>query len=403
VSEGSLRLLLIEDSAADADLIWEALAAAGGPGVPRFELTHVSRLAEGLQRLAGGGIAVVLLDLSLPDSHGYATFQRVRAHAPRTPIVVLSGLDDEALASRAVREGAQDYLVKGRVDGGLLVRSLRYAIERVRAEEQRARLLQEQAARAEAEAAVRTRDEFLSAAAHDLRGPLTAIKGLAQLLQRRALRSTAPEARQFAEGLERINAGAAKMQALIDELLDVSSLQIGRPLLLERRPTDLVALVRQLVAEQQLTTTRHRLRVETREPTLVGEWDAARLERVLANLVSNAIKYSPAGGDVVVRLRPEAVAGRPGVAVDVSDPGVGVPAADLPHIFERFHRGSNVAGTIAGVGIGLAGARQIVQQHGGTITVQSREGVGSTFTVHLPRVVEGQPPSALRAAADACH
>jgi signal transduction histidine kinase len=342
-------------------------------------------------------VAVVLLDLSLPDSQGFDTFRRVRAAAPDVPVVVLSGLQDERMAARAVREGAQDYLVKGQVDGQLLARSLRYAIERRRAEEQRARLIQEQAARAEAEAAVRVREEFLSAAAHDLRGPLTAIKGLAQLLHRRATRTDSEEARQLAEGLERIDVGVGKMQALIDELLDVTALQLGRPLLLKRQPTDLVALTRQLAAEQQLGAPRHQIRFEATVPELVGDWDAARLERVLANLIGNAVKYSPSGGEVVVRVAEATVGDQPGALVQVADRGVGIPAADLPRIFERFQRGSNVEGKIAGTGIGLAGGRQIVQQHGGTIEVESRENVGSTFTVRLPLAppVEGaEEPSA---------
>ncbi|HEV2122881.1 MAG TPA: response regulator, partial [Chloroflexota bacterium] len=148
MSAQPLKVLLVEDNPADADLIEEALldAAAGST----FQLVSASRLQAGLERLAGGDIAVVLLDLSLPDSHGFETFTRMRTHIPSVPIVVMSGLDDQALADRAVREGAQDYLVKGQVDGNLLVRSLRYAIERKRAEEEREHLIREQAARAQA-------------------------------------------------------------------------------------------------------------------------------------------------------------------------------------------------------------------------------------------------------------
>jgi len=105
------------------------------------------------------------------------------------------------------------------------------------------------------------------------------------------------------------------------------------------------------------------------------------VERVLGNLVSNALAYSPRGGAVTVTVDRE----RDEWAIlQVSDHGLGIPATDLPHIFERFHRGGNVAGRIAGSGIGLAAVRQIVEQHGGTITVESREGKGSTFTVRLP-------------------
>ncbi len=131
-SEAQLTVLLIEDNAGDARLLTEYLSDA--PANP-FVLEHVQTLADGLERLKSRGIALVLLDLSLPDSFGLDTFARTHQAAPEVPIIVLSGRDDEALAIRTVHEGAQDYLVKGQVDTRLLVRSMRYAIERKRAEE----------------------------------------------------------------------------------------------------------------------------------------------------------------------------------------------------------------------------------------------------------------------------
>lgn len=133
----SIKALLVEDNPGDAFLIKEMLSTADrvGDAGPSFELEHVVRLSRGLERLARGGIDVLLLDLSLPDSRGLDTFVQANSHSPEVPIVVLSGLDDRELATRAVREGAQDYLVKGQVDGSLLVRSIRYAIERKQAEQ----------------------------------------------------------------------------------------------------------------------------------------------------------------------------------------------------------------------------------------------------------------------------
>jgi signal transduction histidine kinase len=114
---------------------------------------------------------------------------------------------------------------------------------------------------------------------------------------------------------------------------------------------------------------------------LVGIWDPLRLERVLGNLLGNAVKYSPAGGDVHVEI----VRDEPGWAiVTVRDGGIGIPAADLPHVFERYHRAANVIGRFPGEGIGLPGAKQVVDQHGGTILITSTEGHGATFTVRLP-------------------
>jgi DNA-binding response OmpR family regulator len=133
------NVLLIEDNPDDAFLIQEMLAEGNGV----FELTHADRLSKGLERVAAGGLDAILLDLSLPDSHGFDTFARVQAQAPGVPIVVLSGFDDEALAIKAVKEGAQDYLVKGQGDGSLLVRSVRYAVERKQLELEREQLIGE--------------------------------------------------------------------------------------------------------------------------------------------------------------------------------------------------------------------------------------------------------------------
>ncbi len=137
---GPLKVLLIEDHPLDARLI-QIMLAESGAGL--FELERVDRLAPGVARLAQGDISLVLLDLSLPDSHGLGTFTRLRAQVPHIPIIVMSGLDDQNVAVQAVHEGAQDYLVKGQVTGPLLVRAMRYALERMRTAEQLARYAEE--------------------------------------------------------------------------------------------------------------------------------------------------------------------------------------------------------------------------------------------------------------------
>ena len=229
----------------------------------------------------------------------------------------------------------------------------------------------------------RLHEDFLAAASHDLKNPLGAVKGQAQLLRRRLLRGGAPDVDRLVAGLEQIDATTGRMTALIDELGDIARLRAGQPLDLRLEPIDMVALVRQCAEQYGRTTDRHCLRVETPLPHLIGIWDERRLERVIANLVTNAIKYSPSGGEVLLCVDLEEGANGPWVVVAVRDRGVGIPAADLPHVFDRFRRGANVGG-IAGTGIGLAGARRIVEQHGGTILVASIEGEGSTFTMRIP-------------------
>ena len=155
-------------------------------------------------------------------------------------------------------------------------------------------------------------------------------------------------------------------------------------LLLDRQPTDLAEISRQVIAELQPSTDRHDIEIQGPTDRILGLWDRARLERVVTNLVSNAIKFSPEGGRVSLIVRGEEREGEPWVALEVHDVGVGIPTEDVPRIFERFYRGSNVAGAIEGTGLGLTGSRHIVEQHGGQLLVQSQQGQGSVFTLLLP-------------------
>jgi signal transduction histidine kinase len=259
---------------------------------------------------------------------------------------------------------------------------------RRQAEDRASALLEsERMARREADTAVRTRDEFLASASHDLRGPLTAIRGYAALARRRM---DAGETQAVEPALTSIEAAARRLTAALDELLDVAQLQAGRRLALRRGPTDLVALVQRVAAEHQVATQDCRIVVRSNDPQLVGCWDTARLERALGNLVGNAVKYSPPGAEVGISLRSQHDARGAWAEVEVQDRGIGIPAADLPHIFERFHRATNVSDHLPGTGLGLAGAHEIIEQHDGEIRVQTEEGHGSTFTVRLPIVAEEQ-------------
>lgn len=280
----------------------------------------------------------------------------------------------------------------------------------------------------DAQAALRARDEFLASISHDLRTPLGAIIGLTQLVMRQAERGAALDGTRIMQALTTIDRSAARMAAMVDELLDLTRLDAGQPLDLDRRPIDLVALVQECVADYARAASRDRIHVEVPGPALIGTWDRARLERVVSNLLSNAVKYSPADSPIKVTLAREPITpedagrqrpsgenseaatvrrtGAEWAVLTVRDEGVGIPAADLPHIFERFHRGANVAGAVGGIGIGLAASKQIVEQHGGTITLQSIEGAGTTVVIRLPcdpvdQAQPAEPPPGDRPRGDA--
>jgi PAS domain S-box-containing protein len=225
---------------------------------------------------------------------------------------------------------------------------------------------------------------FIDATAHDLRNPLTAVLGQTQLLQRRLQRVDAVDRADAESRLAAIASSAGRAAGLIDDLMDTARLQAGQPLELRQRSIDVVAMVRACAAEAQRVSPSHVVRVQSDGSSLPVRADGSRIERVVRNMLDNAIKYSPAGGDVVVRTWREEDEGENWAFVTIEDQGLGIPASDLPYVFDRFHRGGNVHRHIAGSGIGLTGAKQIVAQHGGAIAVQSAEGEGSTFTLRLP-------------------
>src|SRR5215213_2612819 len=168
---------------------------------------------------------------------------------------------------------------------------------------------------------------------------------------------------------------------------DASMLEAGRQIELYRGYVDLVDLIARSVAAYEGTSPLHSIEIERAADRIVGQWDRSRLGRVFINLLSNAIKYSPAGGTVQIRIYQETIDDESWATVAISDQGIGIPGGDVTHIFNRRRRGRNV-GVIKGNGLGLAGAAEVIRLHGGTITVTSEEGVGSTFTVRLPLTLE---------------
>ncbi|HEX2281213.1 MAG TPA: ATP-binding protein, partial [Thermomicrobiales bacterium] len=230
---------------------------------------------------------------------------------------------------------------------------------------------------------------FIDATAHDLRNPLTAVLGQTQLLQRRLRRDGGADLDDAEARLTAIGTSATRAAGLIDDLMDTARLRAGQPLELRHRPIDIVAIVRACATEAQRVSPSHLVHMESDASSLVALVDGSRIERVVRNMLDNAIKYSPTGGDVVVHARRDEDEDGSWGVVTIEDRGLGIPAAHLPYVFDRFRRGGNVQRHIAGSGIGLTGAKQIVAQHGGAISVQSVEGEGSTFTLRLPLLTGG--------------
>jgi len=225
------------------------------------------------------------------------------------------------------------------------------------------------------EEATRLKEDFVSAAAHDLKTPLTTVVAQAQFLERKAVRD--PSAPVDLQGLQRIVRESQRLASLVTDLLDAARLEQGR-LVGEREPVDLGALVG-TVAQRQ-SGQAHPVTVDVRG-AVVGTYDRRRVEQLVENLVENAKKYSPEATPVAVAVWQEDGEAR----VSVRDHGIGIPAGDLTTIFERFSRGSNVDDRrFHGMGLGLYICRGIVEEHGGRIWAESEVGKGSTFHVALP-------------------
>ncbi|HET9492863.1 MAG TPA: PAS domain S-box protein [Chloroflexia bacterium] len=227
------------------------------------------------------------------------------------------------------------------------------------------------------------RDAMLSVVSHDMKNYLVAIGAFAQTLPELVPRDGSPANRQLLEGLAQIERGAGEMNHLVLDLMDFAGSQVGLALRLAKRPMDLVELTRNVVCQQQRTALQHTIVFETGETEFTGSWDGERISHMLVNLISNAVKYSPRGSEITVSLkRQQDETGRWAV-LSVRDRGIGIPAKDLPGIFIRFTRAGNV-GNVEGRGLGLYSVQQIVQMHGGSIGVESEEGIGSRFIVRLP-------------------
>jgi signal transduction histidine kinase/DNA-binding response OmpR family regulator len=221
----------------------------------------------------------------------------------------------------------------------------------------------------EAQQALRARDQFLSIASHELRTPITAILGYAQLVERRLSRSGQLEPRNQ-QALRTMSDQAQRLDRLIRSLLDLSRIQTGQ-FSLDLGSVDLDELVRRITETTQPTLTRHELTVITGSAAVLVHGDEMRLAQVLQNLIQNAIKYSPEGGSITIRLSHDDHMAH----LTVSDQGVGIPADSIPQLFNRFYRASNVEGSpISGMGVGLYVVKEIVTLHGGSIDVESVEG-----------------------------
>jgi signal transduction histidine kinase len=370
MSADATSVLLVEDNRSDARLLEATLQDAGGH---RFRITHVQRLAGALAALAGGGVDVVLLDLNLPDSQGLDTLAELQRERPGVPVVVLTGLNDEDLAVKAVQAGAQDYLPKEVFDGGLLARLIRHAIERHQIGVELERAQTEQ---------LRLRDQFLTHVSHELRTPLAAMHQFLDILADGIAGRLSDEQLGY---VQRTLRNARQLEAMVAELLEAVRAQNDK-LAVEPQRVDLAPLLEDAVRgfAGHAEAKRIRLAAEVQPGLPAAHADPLRVGQVLGNLLDNALKFTPEGGEVRVSA---GLDGEPGsVRIEVTDSGPGVPPEATERVFERLWQADapDKRPSRRGLGLGLHICRELVVRQGGRIWVDAHPGQGATFAFTLP-------------------
>ncbi|GAC1325849.1 MAG: hypothetical protein NVSMB2_24620 [Chloroflexota bacterium] len=260
-----------------------------------------------------------------------------------------------------------------------LLAVIRDITDRKRAEQEREQLFLEQTARAQAEEALRERDDFLALASHELKTPVATLSATAQLLHRQIERQGSLDPDQQRRALERLHEQSRRLSILVEHLLDVSQINSGK-LSVTRLRADLCALVSDVVTARQLTATHHRLVVRGPEHLEI-DVDPVRVGQILTNLIDNAVKYSPDGGAIEIELHCDEASGT--ARISVRDHGIGIPLERRSRLFERFYR-AHADGHVSGMGLGLFITHHLVELHGGDIEADSPADGGARFTVSLP-------------------
>jgi signal transduction histidine kinase len=379
------RILLVEDDPGDTRLHREILRSA----FLDFELQHALTLADGMQAIRDSRFDVVMLDLTLPDSFGLETVTQMCTIAQQTAIVVLTGIDDEALAIQAVQAGAKDFLQKGEIHVGVLGRCLRYAMERQRARRRDQQQL-EQLARSNAQL-----QQFTSIASHDLQEPLRKVLAFGDHLRAACGDRLGPEGDDY---LRRMQDAAARMRRLVETLLEYSRLSSRAPQLravdLNQTMVDVLARLESCLAKNDAVVQIDPL------PTVLG--DPSQLHQLFQNLVADAIKFhrpdEPPRIHIYAAPRDDYSGEPPDEPPDgadgwrriaVQDNGLGIDEKFHDRVFEPFQR-LHGREQYDGTGMGLTICRGIAEAHGGRLELQSLPGEGSTFTVTLPHAATAE-------------
>jgi signal transduction histidine kinase len=382
----TIKLLLVDDLEGNLlalkALLLDTFPASGEK--QDIDILMAKSGTEALSLLLDEDFALALIDVQMPRMDGFELAELMRGtdKTKRVPIIfVTAGARDANHTFKGYESGAVDFIYKP-FDPEIVKSKVKIFVElarqRLLLKEQ---LLQTQEKERELEKALSVRDEFLGIASHELRTPLTSLKLHLQMMDRNVrkegLHSISPE--RFDKMLRTSNRQVENLTRLIEDLMDVSRIANGK-LQLESETTDLVAIVKEVADYfgEHLSAAGCDFKLDAPEP-VIGTWDRHRIQQVIVNLISNAIKYGP-GSPILVSVKTE----NDHAIFSVSDHGIGIAEKDQKRIFDRFERAVHGKSSVSGLGLGLFIVKEILNAQGGTIDVDSESGKGATFKVTLP-------------------
>jgi signal transduction histidine kinase len=369
-----LHILLIEDNPGDARIVEILLEESD---LPNCKIYHFQTLADGVKALMQRDFDVVLLDLSLPDSRGFETLQRLISAKPDVNVVVMTGYTDKALGLNAVKAGAQDFLMKGGFDAELLTKTLRYAIERKNV---LIKLAAATRAREVAEESARMKEQFIASISHEMRTPMNAIYGMSNLLAQTKLDV---EQRSY---IDSVRQSSEILLGVINDILEISTLQNGG-MSFDAKDFDLHELMFNLVNVMQYKKDEKPLEFQLSiDPSVSSSLngDKLRLNQILFNIVGNAVKFTDEG---MVKIDVQLVENQNNISIVrfvVKDTGIGIPKSKVEAIFESFTRIRTKDRIYEGTGLGLAIVKNLVQLQNGRVWAESDLGQGTTMFIELP-------------------
>jgi len=365
---GTISVLLIEDNIGDAELIEEMLHESK---YRKFKLKHFETLSEGLEYLNNYEFDVILLDIGLPDSQGIDTLLKIRIQNDEIPIIIFTGLDDEKIGLDALKEGAQDYLIKGEVSTNFLIKTILYAIERNKTQRRLTELI------VELKHSNEELQQFAYITSHDIQEPLRTIASFTQLLERRYKGQLDDNADQYIDFI--VNA-AVRMKEMIEDLLQYSRIGTND---VNLGLTDLEEVLQNVLSYLQ-TTIEDNKAVITHDPLPTLCIDKNQFIRLFQNLIGNAIKFKKPDEAPIIHISAKIDEKNNEYVFSIADNGIGIKEEYKKRIFEVFKR-LHTIDTYDGTGIGLSIVKRIVERHGGHLWVESELDVGSTFYFTIPR------------------